>query len=200
MVKILTQFQSTPSVKRATSSVVILLLSVFYFNPHPLWRGRRDLPLPGNPKIPISIHTLCEEGDPMAGIHSSYRPTNFNPHPLWRGRLVQKLLNCTSGQFQSTPSVKRATYNFNSNKERYIISIHTLCEEGDAWLVTKKLEENPISIHTLCEEGDSTLRVSTLTKHGFQSTPSVKRATFGVTLRAWQTYISIHTLCEEGDC
>ena len=35
-----------------------------------------------------------------------------------------------------------------------------------------------ISIHTLCEEGDATAIHSTLPTVQFQSTPSVKRATF----------------------
>ena len=79
--------------------------------------------------------------------------------------------------FQSTPSVKRVTLiNVISDKTQLIISIHTLCEEGDfyifivgkidnyfnphplwrGWQLTRKLVNGliAISIHTLCEEGD----------------------------------------------
>ena len=57
-----------------------------------------------------------------------------------------------------------------------MISIHTLCEEGDDLYDWFSVIPNRISIHTLCEEGDEG-------KHFYCLTGE----------------ISIHTLCEEGD-
>ena len=119
------------------------------FNPHPLWRGRRRCFIicvlvnifQSTPSVKratiyysflcfwvsISIHTLCEEGDRYN--YQKYRKqVNFNPHPLWRGRLWYSNMHKKINEFQSTPSVKRATgltlLTFFPKK----ISIHTLCE------------------------------------------------------------------------
>ena len=56
-------FQSTPSVKRATINTHKILPPFLYFNPHPLWRGRPGMTRFFGRVAPISIHTLCEEGD-----------------------------------------------------------------------------------------------------------------------------------------
>ena len=57
---------------------------------------------------------------------------NFNPHPLWRGRRQFGVQLPFGG----------------------VISIHTLCEEGDALNTVESYTGADISIHTLCEEGD----------------------------------------------
>ena len=56
-----------------------------------------------------------------------------------------------------------------------------------------------ISIHTLCEEGDKLQTSATMNLLKFQSTPSVKRVTIHHNLTSVDAPISIHTLCEEGD-
>ena len=128
----------------------------------------------------ISIHTLCEEGDYINGKCEFVTGDDFNPHPLWRGRHAFKFVRFSFVLFQSTPSVKRATVfsasafwqlsNFNphplwrgrrgdlpSDVKGGVISIHTLCEEGDLILMIMMMMINKISIHTLCEEGDAIL-------------------------------------------
>ena len=83
---------------------------------------------------------------------------------IYRFRVIQKF------QFQSTPSVKRVT---TGPEERYYleqISIHTLCEEGDA-NYSDCLILVDISIHTLCEEGDSGKRWISLKKVNFNPHP-----------------------------
>ena len=146
-------FQSTPSVKRVTC--YHLLSEKSYI---------------------ISIHTLCEEGDRHSfsaciriywfqSTPSVKRVTgskcfgnssrkNFNPHPLWRGWHDPSTTIFSPFLFQSTPSVKRVTD----------------CPEG----LTKY---QVISIHTLCEEGDPTRGNVQQFFLTFQSTPSVKRVT-----------------------
>ena len=83
---------------------------------------------------------------------------------------------CLLFLFQSTPSVKRATY-------CVLCECYNIC----------------ISIHALCEEGDTLTYYSTLIYLQFQSTPSVKRATMGIVELLKLRGISIHALCEEGD-
>ena len=78
------------------------------------------------------------------------------------------------------------------------ISIHTLCEEGDDEGQCSAIFFD-ISIHTLCEEGDDDFIFTHCWRGGFQSTPSVKRATGKGNGKTYSVIISIHTLCEEGD-
>ena len=49
--------------------------------------------------------------------------------------------------------MKRVTYATNAEYGSVLISIHTLCEEGDP-IIDWSDEDVWISIHTLCEEGD----------------------------------------------
>ena len=79
------------------------------------------------------------------------------------------------------------------------ISIHALCEEGDAACCESACVEH-ISIHALCEEGDDVQMGEILAYMKFLSTPSARRATGGGrSSRWWPPTISIHALCEEGD-
>ena len=56
--------------------------------------------------------------------------------------------------FLSTPSARRATFNKVHKTNLKYISIHALCEEGDAMVPTRDAPPR-ISIHALCEEGDT---------------------------------------------
>ena len=60
--------------------------------------------------------------------------------------------------FLSTPSARRATVAAETPKPAKKISIHALCEEGDALVVAGAVAVS-ISIHALCEEGDVRLSV-----------------------------------------
>ena len=80
-------------------------------------------------------------------------PVNFYPRPLRGGR---RLLDVVADVLRH-------------------ISIHALCEEGDADTAVAGMGGR-ISIHALCEEGD---RIPGLPDTGIR--------------------ISIHALCEEGD-
>ena len=102
----------------------------------------------------ISIHALREEGDRIRrwdSITQNYfypRPprggrrrvcrsrtvqTNFYPRPPRGGRPVLHLSNAKALIFLSTPSARRATYTPINRKEKIMISIHALREEGDRW-------------------------------------------------------------------
>ena len=171
-----TQFQSTPSARRATATPSIIWV-----------QGE------------ISIHALREEGD-MAVRAGCCCSTYFNPRPPRGGRRWASLMIPMLLEFQSTPSARRATVsfpascrdrkNFNPRPPRggrpgavgrvvgaFQISIHALREEGDFCVVDHLHCVLQISIHALREEGDRLTPYLPRHKAKFQSTPSARRAT-----------------------
>ena len=131
--------------------------------------------------------------------------------------------NASSLEFQSTPSVGRATPDLSAialpssdisihalrgEGDRYaqplkticpVISIHALRGEGDIDTVLISVHFIVISIHALRGEGDSNHLGIIISERIFQSTPSVGRATKGTGLRKPPPLISIHALRGEGD-
>ena len=125
------------------------------------------------------------------------------------------------GQFQSTPSARRATKrvrtpegapaNFNPRPPRggrrasVVAALDTLEFQStpSARRATKKaggrVDQSRISIHALREEGDTASSWPERRKHIFQSTPSARRATLAPAKRSTAGPISIHALREEGD-
>ena len=172
-------FQSTPSVGRAT----LTLLALIYFSY-------------------ISIHALRGEGDAEV-TQTVYFITNISIHALrGEGDSTVLIMMLRRLIFQSTPSVGRATNMEKKRRDFEIISIHALRGEGDSTFATMLIsvllifQSTPsvgratvffcpvvarlffISIHALRGEGDAFLRYSTkLFSSLFQSTPSVGRAT-----------------------
>ena len=146
-------FLSTPSARRATVKPPVCSTAAFYFYPRPLRGGRRrKLPQLDKAKA-ISIHALCEEGDPKGNGH---------------GLLPERFL--------STPSARRATNYLAGPIGDFLISIHALCEEGDMRPPSAS-RTSSISIHALCEEGDISIFGSAMDDMKFLSTPSARRAT-----------------------
>ena len=114
-------------------------------------------------------------------------------------------LVCRCTLFQSTPSVGRATAICHTGNKKRNISIHALRGEGDVSFFQLRflsLNFNPrppwggrqggfsmrrdrcrISIHALRGEGDTIRACPLCSRHGFQSTPSVGRATGKTTER-----------------
>ena len=79
----------------------------------------------------ISIHALREEGDlrSSAWVHS---PWTISIHALREeGDMDKELLTVQDVEFQSTPSVRRATARAHFGSDPLSISIHALREEGD---------------------------------------------------------------------
>ena len=123
-------------------------------------------------------------------------------------------------EFQSTLSVRRATFFRHYRIPAQVISIHALREESDQTL--RHIEDgHMISIHALREESDGGLRehhrdafisIHALREESdfgfpfrlpfyyiFQSTLSVRRATRTAVIHACCKPISIHALREESD-
>ena len=79
----------------------------------------------------ISIHALCEEGDPENVVIS--KMPEISIHALCEeGDGAGLLLSTCKQLFLSTPSARRATTKaVNVSPKNMRISIHALCEEGD---------------------------------------------------------------------
>ena len=124
----------------------------------------------------ISIHALRGEGDQVSRRRGG-KTKYFNPRPPWGGRHIPDGPEGIILEFQSTPSVGRATTRGKS--------LNSFCR---------------ISIHALRGEGDPMKPEMALKMPVFQSTPSVGRAT----AISWSggtvtKVISIHALRGEGD-
>ena len=78
----------------------------------------------------ISIHALRGEGD-LALLAAETKCVNFNPRPPWGGRRKSHLGKDEIEEFQSTPSVGRATGVDIKHAGEPTISIHALRGEGD---------------------------------------------------------------------
>ena len=146
------QFLSTPSARRATvvdgdrprdvsisihalceeASTRTVASPVFYFYPRPLRGGRpeynEDMKLD---ELKISIHALCEEGDLRAASSAAFR-LKFLSTPSARRATIADERSEYDRLFLSTPSARRATQDHPRHPDHRKISIHALCEEGDA--------------------------------------------------------------------
>ena len=190
------RFLSTPSARRAT---------------HELDHGQRAQVISihalceeGDPenvvisKMPeISIHALCEEGDEIPR-NLMNRGHNFYPRPLRGGRLVVRHILVPSFLFLSTPSARRATFELVSTSLVEIISIHALCEEGDPLMSTYRPSSFNFYPRPL-RGGRRCKAYGQFPRSLFLSTPSARRATRGGTRYREVLRISIHALREEGD-
>ena len=213
-------FLSTPSARRATGCPTDRRPSSRNFYPRPLRGGRHNSRSPSKPChyfyprplrggrptahtrwflcIRISIHALCEEGDFFLKSMVQYNH-NFYPRPLRGGRPGNTGRSLWAKTFLSTPSARRATLCDVADCLGYRISIHALCEEGDAFVPSSlvcssyfyprplrggRLADEDhrgwvflISIHALCEEGDPKDNEAAIAAIKFLSTPSARRAT-----------------------
>ena len=185
------RFLSTPSARRATACEFWTKRVLDVFLSTPSARRATVAVLVGDGALAISIHALCEEGDQAPPVclraHS-----DFYPRPLRGGRQTVTpgrkhlftFLSTPSARratkpsrnwptlcgFLSTPSARRATLLLLDARAQDPISIHALCEEGDAPMCRSR-PCAPISIHALCEEGDTSSRSSGWTSHNFYPRP-----------------------------
>ena len=170
------QFQSTLSLRRATTLFLSFFLSFPDFNPRSPCGERRAAWSPWMASSTISIHALLAESDHPAAppdkfsqisIHALLAESDVCPSPL----------ECSPHRFQSTLSLRRATHMGGG------------CTNRDK-------NFNPRSP---CGERPNSGRIApSLSK--FQSTLSLRRATGGQAVRAGASnIISIHALLAESD-
>ena len=174
----------------------------FHFNPRPPWGGRPLRQLGKLCRLRISIHALRGEGDPRRHFDRHAAVDGISIHALrgegddnnivlhgvitisihalrGEGDNQKHALTMMFDEFQSTPSVGRATKFGGHRQGKHGISIHALRGEGDekAYTLTAGYGDfNPrppwggrrgqsqsqnqgeeISIHALRGEGDATL-------------------------------------------
>ena len=124
-------FQSTPSVGRATARCWPTSAGSQNFNPRPPWGGRQ---------------ADCSD--------CRHHPENFNPRPPWGGRRISSSTLKAWFEFQSTPSVGRATVKCHPDTIRKNIFQSTpsvgRATGWPSWGRAPAL----ISIHALRGEGD----------------------------------------------
>ena len=154
-------FLSTPSARRATLSFLQSLKRYSHFYPRPP-RGGRPSKAGGRQRLfDISIHALREEGDsklePISSLFSY-----FYPRPPRGGRPRRSQRRTKSPE----------------------ISIHALREEGDFFSRISGFLRQIISIHALREEGDYSPSGRSAVAPAFLSTPSARRATWGLSFSA----------------
>ena len=168
----------------------------------------------------ISIHALCEEGDSRVYPHPAVI-IYFYPRPLRGGRRAKAAIEDADEIFLSTPSARRATLPGRAYGLIYNISIHALCEEGDA-IRRRCAATRPRFLSTPSARRATALRCGPSRCPGyfyprplrggrltvgdpsgpesvFLSTPSARRATCRRRGPHRAEKISIHALCEEGD-
>ena len=104
----MTQFLSTPSARRATPKYHEKQYNRSDFYPRPLRGGRPVNNGCSETPQQISIHALCEEGDPRRRLLLPLC-RNFYPRPLRGGRLDAGKATIMANLFLSTPSARRAT-------------------------------------------------------------------------------------------
>ena len=129
-----------------------------------------------NPQNAISIHALCEEGDCCSDGGTGV------------GRL-----------FLSTPSARRATKSFARRRRNASNFYPRPLRGGRPAQSLRRRRPSRISIHALCEEGDAGRQGGPHGNSRFLSTPSARRATRETQEVYSNVEISIHALCEEGD-
>ena len=170
------KFLSTPSARRATSTLSTEFDRKSYFYPRPPRGGRHGKPRPWKKHHTISIHALREEGDlRSATVLASHSP------------------------FLSTPSARRATSCPKDGRLATCISIHALREEGDCG--TKRADAPfPKFLSTPSARRATLLKIEAKSqKRNFYPRPPRGGRLLPDGLALFELGISIHALREEGD-
>ena len=214
-----TLFQSTLSLRRATRSIrnfsvggeisIHALLAESdsgshlrihrhqNFNPRSPCGERRLLCSLCRHDCGISIHALLAESDCIA-LSSYTLDIHFNPRSPCGERPPALRLSGASCKFQSTLSLRRATWHKGYNIAVPRISIHALLAESDS-IRSIPVVPAAISIHALLAESDGRDARWLATYTEFQSTLSLRRATALPFSTTPMICISIHALLAESD-
>ena len=127
--KLLLMFQSTPSLRRATGKEHFVYC-VLEFQSTPSLRRATSNPPRLKPSRKVSIHALLAESD-IRGRGHGFINYCFNPRPPCGERPLTSIIPHHPGQFQSTPSLRRATDYRLQGLWFFDVSIHALLAESD---------------------------------------------------------------------
>ena len=141
---------------RRLRSLSNLLSHLQNFYPRPLRGGRPDRRCRRVPARPISIHALCEEGDVEVSDGKGSTSLFLSTPSARRATVILKLWQYRLQNFYPRPLRGGRQACGASPLPAMQISIHALCEEGDAKSTWPDVSTR-ISIHALCEEGDGTV-------------------------------------------
>ena len=145
--------------------------------------------------VPISIHALHEESDPIYTLDPNH--VDISIHALHEESDCSPISYGSAQGFQSTLSMRRATHSI-----RHAV-------KDDQFQSTLSMRRATKPRHTTARDNrfQSTLSMRRATPpllppfmlESFQSTLSMRRATASVTVASAVTQISIHALHEESD-
>ena len=144
------EFQSTPSLRRATSHLLHPYTAFVFQSTPSLRRATKDaMSYEGN--YPVSIHALLAESD-SAPTKTPRAPASFNPRPPCGERPSGTLSRPGRCTFQSTPSLRRATGAAGSRPHPEHVSIHALLAESDFPVVTQNTHNRGFNPRPPCGE------------------------------------------------
>ena len=149
--------------------------------------------------LPISIHALLAESDQQPRYqHGQCRKISIHALLAESDRRVVEI-SIRRTEFQSTLSLRRATDTVMARGSGGLISIHALLAESDWRYRSGQWFSQPISIHALLAESDPLAVNSLIRAFVFQSTLSLRRATWSPRPDGRGLHISIHALLAESD-
>ena len=146
------------------------------FYPRPLRGGRPSTSVGCVTFWFLFLSTPSARRATRATRRRSASPRYFYPRPLRGGRHLADNFPLVLLQFLSTPSARRATV-VQVCKLGDIEFLSTPSARRATRSILAYVRKLPISIHALCEEGDATKGASFLLPSRFLSTPSARRAT-----------------------
>ena len=190
-------FQSTHSLRSATARTRAQVMSMRGVSIHALLAECDMNPYHEFAWNSVSIHALLAECDLMLpGL--AYRCRSFNPRTPCGVRLHSPPSTSALCQFQSTHSLRSATVRSCPRRLRSHVSIHALLAECDLVMVSAYRTRDSFNPRTPCgvrlggqprSVGDSK----------FQSTHSLRSATFFIHRYYLTPAVSIHALLAECD-
>ena len=190
-------FQSAPSLRRATENVCVWCISYAFQSAPSL---RRATPVLAHTAIRqiISIRALLAEGDGR-GKTASFASSNFNPRPPCGGRQFSDADLSLAQQFQSAPSLRRATEREILAEDVLGISIRALLAEGDSVMTRRRTPFINFNPRPPCGGRPATTRPISRPTRNFNPRPPCGGRRRGNKARLRRRLISIRALLAEGD-
>ena len=190
------KFQSTHSLRSATSSPLSGGAPKAFQSTHSLRSATRRIGK-SNVLLAVSIHALLAECDLRHRPAPGPSP-GFNPRTPCGVRLWYRLPGCGRFWFQSTHSLRSATFSIGLKSSAHTVSIHALLAECDYQIKVFPHPFESFNPRTPCGVRLFSVHVQRQLPR-FQSTHSLRSATPKNSPRAKLFQVSIHALLAECD-